>query len=198
MKRLLQDLAQRADPATRRRETDRWEAPPPAWMTPGDKLRTLYRQLPQLLDHGELTWGVVFMANTDLWEPGDADHPMGVVYSFDPWYQRRPERLHLIGRRLFDFHGSEEPPPMRPWERSVRDTLHTGYERVWHQELPPSISGGRVVYHAGTVCHRAHLPGGHLSDNVLPLLVQRHGDPRICMPVPSHYWPQELLSRWGS
>lgn len=198
MRRLLLDLAQRADPATRRREMDRWRAEPPGWMKAGDDLRLLYRNLELLLDEGELTWGVVFMANTDLWEPGEEDLPMGVVYSFDPWYQRRPERLHRIGRKLFEFHGSDEPPPRRPWERSVRDALHTGYERVWHQELPPSLSGGRIVFHASTVCHRRHLPSGHLSDNVLPLLVQRTTEPRTCMPAPCHYWPRELLGRWGS
>ncbi len=197
MLRLLQDLQKRCDPATRLRDVERWRVAAPAWMPPSDRFRVLYRKLEQHLDEGELTWGVVYMANADLWEPGEEDHPMGVIYSFDPWFQRRPERLIPIGQRVFAYHGSEGAPPRRPWERAIFDSVHSGYERTFHQELPPSLSGGRVVYEASTMGHRSHLPGGLLGDNVLPLLVQRHHPPRACLPVPSFYWPTELLHRWS-
>lgn len=197
MLRQLQDLKKRCDPATRRRDLLRWRVPTPAWMPPHDDFRVLYRNLEQILEEGELTWGVVFMANSELWEAGEADLPMGLLYSFDPWFQRRPERLMPIAERVFAFHESEKAPPRRPWERAVFDSVHTGYKRIFHLELPPSLSGGRVVYESSTMAPRSYLPDGVLGDSLLPLLVQRHHPPRACLPVPSFYWPTELLHRWS-
>jgi len=163
-----------------------------------DALYERYRNVDALLQGGEITWGVVFMANTAVWEPGDEDQPLGVVYSFDPWFEQRPERLRPLGKRLFAFHASDDEPPRRPWEREVRDQLYTGLERPLHDELPPSLSGGRVAFHSSAIACRAHMPEGFLADTLLPLLVHRTGRPPTCMPVPHHYWPRELLTRWSS
>lgn len=195
MKRLLDAIRHTHGPAARRREADRWTPERPAWMTADDALGAIYRTVDTWLAEGEITWAHLFMANSALWEPGDDDLPAGVVYSFDPWFERHPERLKPIGRRIYGYHESDTAPA-RPWERLVRDSLHTGYERPLHMELPPSLSGGRVVAHSSTVIHRAHLPKGYITGSVLPMLVQRARAPHVCVPVPSAFWPQELLQRW--
>jgi hypothetical protein len=52
------------------------------------------------------------------------------------------------------------------------------------------------VHHSSAVACRAHLPTGYLTDTLLPLLVRRSAGPHPCMPVPHHYWPRELITRW--
>jgi hypothetical protein len=196
MKALLEGLRQQLTPAARLREKDEWLQPPPPWMTPQDVLHAYYRNPLPVLEEGEITWGVVFMGNSALWKPGPDDLPIGLVYSFDPWFERHPERLGPIATSLFGFHGSDDPPPLRPWERQIRDALHSGFERPLHQLLPPSLSGGRVVYHTSAIGSRAHLPNGCLNGTLLPVLVRRARPPRSCVPVPHRYWPREILHRW--
>ena len=195
MRRVLQAMRRTHTPEQRLRDIHLWKVSRPAWMLPSDPLVQIYTRSSDWLAQGELTWAVVFMANEALWEPGADDHPAGVVYSFDPWFERRPDRMVDIGQRIFRYHQSELRP-RRPWERRVYDGLKTGSERPLHEELPPSLSGGRIVYHSSTVLHRAHLPHGHLTGSVLPMLVQRHQAPRVCVPMPHALWPGELLQRW--
>jgi hypothetical protein len=155
----------------------------------------IYRTQKQWLALGELTWAHVFMTNGDLNRPGELDLPAGVVYSFDPWFERRPDRLEPIGQRLA-YHRSQQPSPRRPWERLIFDQLYSGSIHTLHQELPPSLAGGRIVYHSTTIVHRSCLPRGYLTSTILPVLVQRQQSPRVCVPMPHAFWPQELLQRW--
>lgn len=164
----------------------------PTWMTERDRLSVVFERFRDIVQHGELTMGAVVMANDAMWEPGSGDAPGSVVYSFDPVLIDRPDILQSIGNDLFGFHDSDQVP-RDPWQRLLLDRLHSGFERTFHQPLPPELTNGFVAYESSCMLFRSHLPNGVLDRRFLPLLVLRSGPPpHPCLMVPATLWPDGL------
>lgn len=168
-------------------------APGPAWLA-SDRLNEVYRLHEQLLAEGEITWAWVVMANESAWRPGGGVVPGMVIYSFDPWFERRPSRLGPISERLLQ---QPDRPGVWPWEAQVSDWIAKELARPLDEPLPPSLALGRAVRLSTMLFFPDHLPHGYLTGGFLPVLVLREGPSRPAMGVPSSLWPAELVERWA-
>lgn len=188
---LLRDLRARLGPPPRTLEV---RLPPQPEWAKADPLGKTWALAPRIAAQGTLVLGWVVMANAKLWQPGEHDHPAGAVYSFDDACADPPTLLEPASSRLYAMYkDAPEPvgPSRRPWTRAVQDQIHSGFERPFHQPLPPDLTGGPVMYHTSLMVFRDHLPDGILRSSVLPLLVDRDGSGLPLM-VPHEHWPDSL------
>ncbi|MEM7677634.1 MAG: hypothetical protein AAF449_16685 [Myxococcota bacterium] len=155
--------------------------PPPRWMPRSDGLRRLWAEHDRLVSNGEVTWGHIYMANSDLYAEGPADAPAGMLHSFDPFILRNPEILESLGTRLFERYEANGRRPLKwphgPWFAMTHAYTIDDTARVFGFVLPPTLTWGHVVFMSTPMIHRDHMPGGILSDNLLPILAAR--DPKI-------------------
>ena len=164
-----------------------------------DPLRAVAREFPAIMRRGRLARGFVYMAKAALFEPGIEDLPAGVVYSFDPAIWRQPALLETVGDRLLGFYAGRDgwhlQPPLSPAARQLLDAHHTGLECSFHRRVPRMFSGGWAMYASTLLCVRAHLPGGRLLSQHVPLLVDvdRETGPPLAAVVPAALWPERLL-----
>jgi len=172
--------------------------PPPDWAL-NDPLWGIWQHGADVLRRGEAVVGWIYMANDVLWRPGDDNAPGGVVYSFDRALTDVPERLAPVAHELYRYHvdsADTVPLPLAAWERTLYDQVYSGLERPFHQRLPPSIAGSRIIYHSSVFFFREHLPTGHLTDHAVPLIVDRE-ETGIALIPPVEWWPGVLTSRWS-
>ncbi len=198
MRRVLDRLREAVPPVPR--DTDGIVLPePPEWALE-DPLFGIWEHGLDVLRRGEAVVGWMYMANTLLFEDGDDNAPGGVVYSFDRGLADVPERLAPIAAELYRYHAEADdvvPLPAAAWERAIYDSVYSGLERPFHQRLPPSIAGSRIVYHSSVFFFRQHLPTGRLTDQAIPLVVDRE-ETGIAVVAPAEWWPAVLASRWES
>jgi len=198
---LLRALAARLGPAPRRIDGELAQAmalpPAPPWLEPGHALEQIRRDHALVVERGRLAPAVLFMANTVLYEPGEADAPAAAVYSFDPAVAAFPGKLRRAGERLFAFHEFQGDPPTDPWQRQLVAALDTGMAWPQHLRVPPELCEGHAMFVGSVMLYRAHLPGGWLADARVPLLVGPSGmDPRSALVVPGALWPSAWRTRW--
>lgn len=168
----------------------RWEVPPPpSWMSRHDALNQVFERAEDVMTSGTLVWGLLFMANSRLYERGnDEAAPAGVLYSFDPYLREHPEALRGIGGALYEMHEPQHPKPqINPWLRAVQDDLLTGMRRPFHDRIPPEISGPFCVYQSSVLLWPEHLPGGYLESMIHPLLIGSEG---TNLALPHDLWPE--------
>ena len=170
----------------------------PDWMPGGHPLIDVPDAVEDIVTHGRLAIGHVFMANTDLFEPGPDDLPGGVVYSFDPVVWANPHLFEPVAERLFrcHFQAPDAQKEVRsPWLSRVRDGIWTGTDHDLHCRLPPAITGGRPMYQSSVLFRRRDLPNGFLESMVVPLLVLPPSSPSPhrshCLVIPSQWWESQ-------
>ncbi|MFT5431223.1 MAG: hypothetical protein ACI9OJ_001902 [Myxococcota bacterium] len=171
----------------------------PAPWVKTDPMNRIYRSFETVLSRGILGYGQLFMANTAAFETGTQDAPAGVIYTFDRTLWRQPLLLNSMAERVYNFHSDAADhvaTPVEPDQRLLLQQLYTGFERPFHQRLPPLVSDGFVVYHTGVMVIRGHVPGGYLAGRQFPVLVDLDGPAPIAVIVPSVYWPPGLIRRW--
>ena len=82
----------------------------PSWLkwSPEDPLNLWYQRVPVFLEKGSIALGHVIQANEKLWHRGRQDHPLVVIYTFDPFYYRDADCLEELAYELFMTKAYEE------------------------------------------------------------------------------------------
>lgn len=196
MRAWLEEIRQALGPAPRElREDGQLRARPPEWMTAADDLRPVYRLQLRLLREGQVVWGHVVQANTQLFEPGAHDHPGQIVFSPDPYFDHRLDELAALASDLFDLKGrSAAGPPLEPELAEVGRLLAGERDRVLRARVPPVMTEGLEVHYGSVMFHRRFLPGGMLRESFLPVLIAPGLEPAL--PLPSARWGPGLLAAW--
>ena len=182
---------------------------PPSWMELSrmsdifrpnktyNPLQNIFTNSDVLLAHGRISWGYLVMANTLMFELGDDDHPGVFVYSHDPFVDRYPRWLSRPASHISYYHNEETPAPNPPscYQHyiSIRDEVH--YQT--NQQLPLVMTDNRVVHYASIIIFRQHLPHGHLTGKLVPMLtLDTENHPKMAMILPCQLWPDDLLADW--
>jgi hypothetical protein len=180
----LRSVVEAAGRCPRALPTANWLGAPPEWVD--GLLREVYAQQELLLEHGQVVWASLVQANSQLFSPGEMDHPAMAVYSLDERFTTARE-LRLIAARLFD---TKDDPVDR-----LSHVIADEYLEVWGQPLADWLSPHGSVRATALMIIRKHLPQGVLESRVFPLLIAPGRTPVVMM-LPSEFWPPALLEAW--
>jgi len=162
------------------------------WLSPGDKMATLFRNTNPLFRDGVVVWGHVIQANQLMFQPGSENCPGEVVYSLAESHQVDPDTLAQVARDLFSLKGTH---PNHPELNPIANYLTDEMIRVFGLPVPKVISPTLPCQISTTMFFRKHLPRQRLCSSLLPLVVNP-SPPFVALPLPERYWPPELLAWW--
>lgn len=162
-----------------------------------DDLRYLFDNARALLLEGRVVWGALVQVNEDLFDAAGrfAGAPGEVLY--DPTGRTLREDLAEMADKVFSLKGNEYPDPAMA---HVSKYLAEETFRVFGLDVPPLMSPYPLKL-SSTWFQRSHLPGGRLSDKLVPLLIS-DAHPGAALPLPAvfrpgAYVPDPELARLG-
>lgn len=151
-----------------------------------------------LLWTAPIVWGDPILASNRLLQAHETQADGGsanLVLSFDARVESAPEILDFVARQIVAVW--ETPisagSPLGRWCERLR-TGELGSKRSL-QRLPDALANGYAVFAASTTFAAAHLPGGRMQFNRLPVFAERDPDGWV-MPVPVALWPDALRDQW--
>lgn len=171
-----------------------YELEEPHWAS-GDDLHRLFIHAPELLRTGEVVWGAVVQANGHLFDPSgllhDGGAPAEILY--DPQGRAPRDGLCELAKAVFACKGraSEDPQTAQ-----VSKHLAAEITRTFAMDVPLTLSSYPLKLSTTWVSSR-YLHLRHLVMPSVPLLISRDL-PGVVLPVPSSFWPEDLLQEWES
>jgi hypothetical protein len=122
-----------------------------------------------LRPRGVQVTGALVQANEALLRPGPRDLPCMVLITFED-FPDQERYLRRLAERVYALKGLDlDDPDARYVSNLVTDERAMKYRR---RPLPPSFTGGRVVYAADLIIHRPFLRRGYLVERLLPCLAE--------------------------
>ena len=121
----------------------------------------------KLAETGVPLVGVLVQANTGLFEPGPDDLPAQILISFPGPNQATTEELTELAGRIFVMKDGPLDTPLE--KRIARLVRNEAFVPGRRDKLPPDFTGGKEVYSVGLWVRRKLLPGGRLTQRVLPV-----------------------------
>lgn len=159
--------------------------PCPDWLA-SDDLQLFFTQGPKVLRNGKLSWGIVVLADRHLHDRNDPrDGVAEVLYATRGGAATSVEHLIGVRSRLQELTGESEDPA---------DPSGSS-ERMFGEVLPDWIAQGTPCAVSSTYIIRKHLPGRHLADYVVPILMSQK-EPKVVAILPEYFWPKNFVSQW--
>lgn len=170
---------------------------PPRWMVSGRDRRFVaqYRDQCLLLRQGQIVWSHLVQANSQLFKPGHDNLPLNVVYSLDPSFDNNLSLLSGLAQYLFGLKHQSLTHPETAEIQIFAEAITHETQGLLNIEVPRHLSENRQVFFTSLVCHRKHLPGGHLQRGWFPLLTAPTHT-RATLIVPGRYWASKLQETW--
>ena len=153
----------------------------PAWFVNDPEFTRWFAALPTLWRSGRVVWANLVQANKQLFRPGPDDHPGEVVY--DPTGRVDPQHFARGASAMYGLKGLRLRNPLRMF---LAQALTHERVRTSGIEIPATL-GARGLRTASVLFFRAHLPGGVLTETLLPILVSDQV-PGAVMVLPARYW----------
>ena len=111
-----------------------------------------------------------------------------MAYSFDRDWSDDPGELDVVARGLYRCKGDETS--VDPDVQFIGSRLRDEIGRYLGTVVPPRLSSGRDVRMTSVMFYRQDLPGGCLSQRVIPLLADSQGK-AVCV-LPGDWWTPEM------
>lgn len=163
----------------------------PKWLHPTDSLFETLAYADDLLRRGDVVWGYVVQANTQMFSPGPNDLPGDVVFAEDRTFDRLLSRLLRATEAICSLSG--QPPQAGPYS-ALSAHLADDYHRAWKLPIPVAISRGAPLFLSTVLLQRNALPKRHLAASFLPLLVTP--DIPAVRVLPASLWAPDLVEAW--
>ena len=137
-----------------------------------------------VLSSGQIYYGFIIMANIELFKKNSRYNtwPAAIIYSTDEYFSSNPMALKTIEEYFF-YNDNKDG-----WVKSL-DLERKFTPRVL---IPPEITEGREVYITTTMMYRPHLPLHHITDKLLPVIVDPLNSVSSFV-VDSQYWTKPFL-----
>ncbi|WP_394827877.1 hypothetical protein [Pendulispora albinea] len=163
----------------------------PGWLSPSDPLDAAHRELPRLLEHGDIVLGHVVLANEALFR-GAASAAAGcVVHPRDPAVRCEVDELQRATRAILELRGAT---PADPDQAELARILDAETERCFSMPVPPVLTRGKPLFFSTVIFYAPHFPEHRLVTNFLPMLVCADV-PQVAQ-LPAFYWAQDFLDAW--
>jgi hypothetical protein len=164
----------------------------PAWCDRSDRLGLFFENRNDLLKHGQVVWGHIVQANVALFSSGLFDSAANIVFPSDPSVVIDPAELAEVAERLFEL---KDTVPGDRQLATLAKHLSDEFDRAFGMPVPNSLSPKFQSLMSSSVVARRHLPQRRLCFPLLPIIVSPR-TPKTIMPLPSRYWPDELVEWW--
>ena len=155
-----------------------------------DNLNYLFDQMSEVYKNGEVIWGRIIQANSQLYEKGNDNLPGELVYTFDQDF--RLWTLDSIGHQLFDLKSQS---PEDPELRKISNYLKDEYIRVYGWSVPQSISRDLDCFISTTYFIRKHFLDKTVNGMMFPIVASKDV-PHFALPLPCKYWTDEFKQWW--
>jgi hypothetical protein len=167
---------------------------PPAWMEDNqdDEMWLNVRHQERVRRDGMVVWGTIVQANNTLFAKNNSESGASVIYSPDPWFDKRKAVLAEIAHRCFELKGTD---PADPESAACARMLTNEMTRAMGLKIPRVFTGDRRVYHSSMLMPRKHLPKGFLSGSHFPVWIDSKGTGAVVL-VPAAFWPASLTAEW--
>lgn len=132
---------------------------------------------------GKIRYGYVVQANNEMFRFKDLQTvalPGVVIYSTDDYFDTNPLALKKIANELY-------------YNRR-HNILRNELKYFTAQRLPDELTDGREVYITTIMFYRLHLPLGHLTDSLLPLVADPNHPAAFVVDV--KYWTEPLIGNF--
>ena len=166
--------------------------PTPSWCDENDDLFATFQNQQHLMANGIVVWAHIVQANSLLFESGKNNCPASVVFSPDTTLQVEPTDLGRVAKALFKLKGTS---PTQADLKEFADNITDETTRTFGLKVPKSVSPRFQLFEASTFVTRKHLPTRILTLPFFPLLVAPQ-PPYYNVPLPSRYWPKQLVDSW--
>lgn len=132
---------------------------------------------------GKIRYGYVVEANNEMFRFKNLQTialPGVVIYSTDEYFDTNPLALKKIANELY--------------YNKRHNMLRNELKYFTARRLPDELTGGRDVYMTTIMFYRLHLPLGHLTDSLLPIIA----DPEHTgvFVVDPKYWTDALIGNF--
>jgi len=165
----------------------------PAWCDRSDGFGVFFNEKHYLLSHGDVVWGHVVQANDVLFRWGLVDSAAAFVYAADPHEVVDPDALADAAERLFALR---ETTPSDPELAPIAEFLADEWARPFGVAVPRSVCPQLGAQISASLVIRRHLPRRRLCGLLLPILLSPR-EPKVILPLPSRWWPEELVAWWS-
>ena len=158
---------------------------------PNSRFAPFFKAQDNLLSDGQVVWAHLIQANGLLFQQGDQDLPAVVVYCSKATQKVTPIDLAPIAKSLFELKGTV---PKDPDLKVFADNLTGEHTRQFGLAVPKKLAPDFPCAVSPVIFCRKHLPNKKLSSPFFPLIIRSDG---IVMPLPSRFWPQQLINFWN-
>ena len=171
--------------------------PCPEWLTPKDRLYSIYKEHTTLCTHGKIYYGCIVQANEILFRYfPQTDHPGNLIYTTDPLAERNPWVLRQFASTLFYYKDKPEqdtPQELREIVAVIRDEMDRS---SFSFRASSGDSPAMDMTFLALMIFRKHLPKRTLKGSIVPIIAA----PEYCksvMILPKKYWTKALIEDWG-
>jgi hypothetical protein len=167
----------------------------PTWLNTWDPLALQVRQSGTLAREGQVVWGAIVQANSQLWKEGPEDLTGVMLVDVEGSLDDEAWVLTDLAHQLFEIGQSRGDPELGSTQerQAVREFLAEDLPPA-PLRLGPGLAGERILELIPVLVCRRHLPDGLIVDPLLPLCVQENT--RVVYPVPAAFWPDRVLYAW--
>ncbi|WP_152681556.1 hypothetical protein [Chromobacterium subtsugae] len=163
---------------------------PPTFIAAEDGLQEIYRQQRLLFNHGSVRWAALVQANRLLFEVGGYDHPLLLLHSGDPYFDRQPQALAVLASDLYQLKNTEQADEERArLAQLVTDEMG----RCLSMTLPQAWSE-RPVEASTAMFFRRYAPNARITGRWYPILT--HPSTPAVLQLPKLFWPERLAQMW--
>jgi len=169
---------------------------PPDWLLVNGEIsisqfKELFEDQDVLFSEGNVVWGTIIQANSELFSPGSYDHPAVILYSLDERIDSKPKLIEKVARGLFSLKGKQTDQDLQEFS----DRLKSERAYKWKIPIPPRISNNIQCFYTTALIIRKHLPNGYLYSGLFPYLVCPEKT-KVGTILPSRYWSEKFLKKY--
>jgi len=103
-----------------------------------------------VLRKGQVVWGAIVQANTDLYRKGPSAMPANLVYSLDPYFDSHPGHLCAIATRIAKL---KDKSPADPILAKVAAIVTDEMNMIANWRIPFILADGHEAFLTSTMIH---------------------------------------------
>lgn len=159
--------------------------PNPIWMPSDESLSKIYKELPALIETGEIHYASLVQANAHLFQSlPPFNCPANIIFSTGDYYDENPYELYKIASRLYGYKGMDGAPENI---KTITDSITDEYERLYNVKLPTDIDEKSDIFFTSIMVYRKHLPSRKLLGPIFPVITNPQ-NLQSTMILPKQYW----------
>lgn len=166
----------------------------PVWLNAKDPMFDIYYEKSTLLQQGKIVYAKIVQANNILFKRFPSlDCPAQIIYSTDSFFDKNPEILYDVARRVYSYKGKALDLVPDEWKEVAR-VITDEYDRTSFSFTLNIDGHSYEIFMISTMVYRKLLPKSKLCGNILPILIAPNC--KQVLILPRKYWSKKFKKEW--